>query len=711
MSSPAIITTPGDSDLLGPSPLPLNVPPGEIEEEGSVGDPNPPSDVPGVEETEPTTVLDNPLTTDDTGQPEPKSEETKEDSDERDNTTTVSSAPGHVTECATIYSFLMECITTGFPALYAYYAYTGDEKVWKFWTKIILPMSATAMAISFALKPRREDRAYKVFLVLQYVLLTLVAEILAIVGDDFAKSVLIKSFVRSLLYLAFLKIGLKSRSRIATLSDEDLSKFLTNDVIMKSMLVGLGQLAFLMFASIQCDGNTDDWMQCRRTLYSQTGLSGMVALFTIIKLASGVVPKRILDKHVISPKKVLAMDLNAEQAGQAFGVFVAAGCALWSLGNYGAKGDLGNDAERYTAIIVPSIGGFCLLLTAVCEFVIMRREMRCEGTSSRRQVHQGRSFSEDGTLVEASSFWFYLGVLATAYFSVVNIAAAVTMEFFYMSLSTFSLPIVGLLYTGSVFYQPRRRSPKDMWKLRLHFISFAVVNEISFAAYQFRHGNFGEVILHFARLAAETLLFHFGFKLRAAIGRLPDKELETFLVGTLFKGGLQTLFSILFLTFRITKCMFEEGIMSECSSTSSCSTMISVYLLLWWFTRIVQGSVRSEWRKDLNLSTEKIARMRGISLRRGLAGFLTLVTGVCGIFLFSMMSDDEMDRTTISVVSLTGLVASLGVAVSEVYSSLKAQRRRNGLSESGQIVERATELEEPVEEVRGDVKELNCVRH
>ncbi|GMI02361.1 hypothetical protein TrLO_g14121 [Triparma laevis f. longispina] len=126
--------------------------------------------------------------------------------------------------------------------------------------------------------------------------------------------------------------------------------------------------------------------------------------------------------------------------------------------------------------------------------------------------------------------------------------------------------------------------------------------------------------------------------------------------------------------------------------------MISVYLLLWWFTKIVQGSVRSEWRKYLNLLTEKIARMRGISLRRGLAGFLTLVTGVCGIFLFTRMSADEMDWTTISVVSLTGLVASLGVAVSEVYSSLKAQSRRSGLSESGQIVERATELEEPVEE-------------
>ena len=71
----------------------------------------------------------------------------------------------------------------------------------------------------------------------------------------------------------------------------------------------------------------------------------MVTLFTIIKLASGVVPKRILDKHVISPKKVLAMDLNPGEAVQAFGLSIAALCALYPLGNYGAEGDFGNRAD------------------------------------------------------------------------------------------------------------------------------------------------------------------------------------------------------------------------------------------------------------------------------------------------------------------------------------------------------------------------------
>ena len=152
------------------------------------------------------------------------------------------------------------------------------------------------MAISFALKPRREDRAYKAFLVIQYVLFTFVSEILAVVGQDFAKSKTISSSASSLLYLALLKFGLKCRPHVAQLSDEDLSKFLANDVIFGGMIIGLGQLAFLMFASIQCDGKAVDWRECSRTLTSQTGLGFMVMLFTIIKFASGVVPKRILNK-------------------------------------------------------------------------------------------------------------------------------------------------------------------------------------------------------------------------------------------------------------------------------------------------------------------------------------------------------------------------------------------------------------------------------
>ena len=217
-----------------------------------------------------------------------------------------------------------------------------------------------------------------------------------------------------------------------------------------------------------------------------------------------------------------------------------------------------------------------------------------------------------------------------------------------------------------------------------------------------REGDTPWILGHLVVIAVLTILFHFGLKLRAAVGRLPDSDLETFLVDTLFKGSLKTLFSILFLTFRTTKCMFEKESALECSDSSWCSTTISIYLLFWWGTKLVQGSVRSEWQKDLNLSIERIATLRDISLRRGVAGFLTLVSGICAIFLFAMMSANDMDGTTIECVGITGVVAIIGVLLSEVYSTLKAQDRRIELSESGQIVEQGS-LERGVEEPVGEV--------
>ncbi|GMI18140.1 hypothetical protein TrLO_g4609 [Triparma laevis f. longispina] len=215
----------------------------------------------------------------------------------------------------------MACITTGYAVLYTYFVYIEDEdekeKIYDFWTWATLPISLTAMGIS-------------------------------------------------LLWFAILKFAMNSRSHIAELQDKDLSHFLTNDVIMGGVIIGLGQLAFLNFASIQCDNsNSDDWRQCNRTLISQTGLSGMVFLYVIIKIASGVVPEHILERHVFSMKKVVAMSMNTEESVQAFGLAIAIGCALFSLGGHGAKGGFGYDAEKYAAFTVPSVGGGFLFLTAV----------------------------------------------------------------------------------------------------------------------------------------------------------------------------------------------------------------------------------------------------------------------------------------------------------------------------------------------------------
>jgi hypothetical protein len=151
--------------------------------------------------------------------------------------------------------------------------------------------------------------------------------------------------------------------------------------------------------------------------------------------------------------------------------------------------------------------------------------------------------------------------------------------------------------------------------------------------------------------------------------------------------------------------VFENGSLEECKDTATCSTTISIYLLAWWVIELVQESVRREWRKDLNLNLEKIATLQGMGFRRGAQSFLMLVTGVCGIFLFSMMSANRMNKTTINVAGLIGLAAIFLSTISEIYSSLKAQKKRLLDVESGEVRVSAPEEDKLVEEVRkGGVK-------
>ncbi|GMH78321.1 hypothetical protein TL16_g07754 [Triparma laevis f. inornata] len=295
------------------------------------------------------------------------------------------------------------------------------------------------MAISFCLKPRREDRLYKTLLYTQFVTYTLVSEFLYVVGNSFDR-VIARAIASGAFYLLLLKFGIKSRSHFAKLPDKELSHFLTNDVIMGGVIIGLGQLAFLMFGSIQCDGNASSYTECNRTLISQAGLSIMVGLYVMIKLGSGAVPKRILDKHVISTRKILAMEVNKQECIQSSSLTIAALCALYLIGNYGAEGDFEDDAESGFMYNVMNAGCLCLIVTAAWKMFAIKREMRDE--KLRRESGRKIVSTADVFLTEASSFWPFLGVLATTCQSTLCVVGAITMDEGYMTRTITSLPFV-----------------------------------------------------------------------------------------------------------------------------------------------------------------------------------------------------------------------------------------------------------------------------
>ena len=266
-----------------------------------------------------------------------------------------------------------------------------------------------------------------------------------------------------LLLLAF---ALRVRSSIARLSDSDLSSMLSNVILKDGILLGLGQLSFLIFSSIQCENAKHEgvayfYLECSRTLYSQTGLGYMVVLFLIIKIVSSIAPKRILDKHIVSFKKVLAVDLNFNEFVQFFGLSVAAGCALFLLGGYGAEGDFHTAAEEHATFAIGALGLVSLGATAFWKLIAIRGEMKRERDQEEEETDEEKDEEKEGEpaapfLLEASSFWVYLGIFATTFQTCLNISGAVLLDENLSAATNFTLPPVLLCYCGSFLSQPRR---------------------------------------------------------------------------------------------------------------------------------------------------------------------------------------------------------------------------------------------------------------
>ena len=255
--------------------------------------------------------------------------------------------------------------------------------------------------------------------------------------------------------------GFKIRGWVARLNDRNLSIFLTDGVMKEGLLIGLAQLGFLLFSSVQCEAEVQEWnswTECSRTLFSQTGLGVMICLYLGVKILSRLAPKNILDKHLLSARSVFAMDLNMEGFVQCFGLAIAAFCALNMLGSYGAKGNFRDQTEENIMITAMAVGCVSLIVTAAWKIVAIRGEI-VRGEEDSGQERQSPPIT---ILVEASSFWVNASAVICACFSAINITRAVTKDNFFDAMATGSFAIVLLTFTTSVFCQPRRRSPKDM---------------------------------------------------------------------------------------------------------------------------------------------------------------------------------------------------------------------------------------------------------
>ena len=214
--------------------------------------------------------------------------------EEATNTSTMS---GEISECSTVWSILGFFITTSNTAICFVFSINKDTKYAWFYYWVALPLCCTTMIISGVLKPRLQSRRYKALLILQYGLFSVVSEIFLMAGFNFQPDAILWAGVRCVFWVAIVPLFMFLRRRIGRLPDEDLTNFLALSVVRGGLLVGLAQLTFLAFASIQCENEASledrPWWECKRALFSQAGLASFLALYTTIKLVAGIAPKKV----------------------------------------------------------------------------------------------------------------------------------------------------------------------------------------------------------------------------------------------------------------------------------------------------------------------------------------------------------------------------------------------------------------------------------
>jgi len=532
------------------------------------------------------------------------------------------------------------------------------------------------MVISFLLQPTNTKANYVVFLHLQYIILTLGSEICIVLLAKLKLEDVLWSLLRCVIYTALFPIGMRIRARISRLEASDLSDFLSLSVIKNGLFVGVGQLVFLALSSVQCENEKslegESWYECKRSLYSQTGLGFQVGVATIVLLLSGIVPSKYLDRHVLKVEKIVAMDLTVDEIVQVICLTIAGGCGLFLLGNYGVKGDFSNDAEEFFFAAVTVTGCVAVVVTAVWKAVVIHSEVISDEKAGR-EPESTRTLTGE-PLTELSMFWVGLGALAASLFTGLNIASAVINSRITKIVSISSAPVVIVVFVISVFAQPRKHDRLTMNLLRAYFFIFAGISEGVLGARAISRGNFKWTVIHAVRLAIDAVLFHYGLRARAAIGRLSDSELHEFLTCHLFVGGFKMLAPILFIVFRSLKCFIEREAESRCRNSNACALSISSYLIIWWFLGLAQGSIKKEWRDQLDLSIEKVVTMK-ISWRKSIEGILLAVMVACGAFLFALMTSKQHTSGLVMTVSFAGLIAGIACFVSEVYTVTKEQVR------------------------------------
>ncbi|GMH98631.1 hypothetical protein TrVE_jg11953 [Triparma verrucosa] len=407
-----------------------------------------------------------------------------------------------------------------------------------------------------------------------------------------------------------------------------------------------------------------------------SGLGALLGILHVLVIFSGVLPKRHVSKHGVNISKIIAIDLYLEEV---LGWTVAGVCGLFLLGFYGVEGGFYDRREQVVFGTAMILGSIALLLNAMFQLFVITKEIKLDGIAGIVDNAEHGFRKEEGDappVTEFSSYWVAFGVLATIFHTAITLIDAFSHEPLYDILSRATVPIVLILYVFSVFAQPRRNNRGTRWFLYGHFFFWAWIGEGAYIISELQLGDRWTAAMHAVRLICENGFFVIALRFRKRLANLPDKDLDDFLVETLFKGGLKATVLVQFMLSRSVKCILESGL-SRCSQNTSCASAISVFIVLVWIPTLIRASVRKAWQKELAVSKASIAKMN-VSRIKIVEGMMLAVMAGCGALLFALMNT-AANETTVLVVSAVGFFAGIVYVWLETYIVHKERRNRSSM--------------------------------
>lgn len=407
----------------------------------------------------------------------------------------------------------------------------------------------------------------------------------------------------------------------------------------------------------------------------------------VVQLCAVVVPPHVMRKHEFSVERIIMCNMNTTEMVQLFFLSIAAASSLFLLGNYGAEGDFGNPGERSFFWVVMLSGVSSFVVVILWRVWIIRGDMLADEAAPATPRATSCATESTTLLRGASNFWVAFGIFVCGIEIALVFIASARLDMFFSTLTTGLMPIVIISYCVSILCQPCKNDAKTKWFLRIYFVFAVLAGEAGWFWWAVKTNDRTSMVLHILRGLAWTGLQRGSMRLRTAVGGLPPEDLHKFLADTLFKGAAGTMVSVLFVSFRTTKCIFE-GNFVDCSNTASSAGYVSLFLLLWWMQKLVQASIKVEWRQELSLTLEKLAHLE-IGWRRRAQAALVAFTGMSGLFLFSTMDAKSSDYNLIRAVGLLGCICGFLSTSFEIFSvhrikskSAVSRKRSGGISAS-----------------------------